>query len=120
MTWQLDPAHSRINFSARHLMVATVRGEFEKFSANFTFDENNFAATTVQVDIDAASLNSREPKRDEHLKSADFLDVANFPTLTFKSTNINVINATHARLGGDLTIRGVTKPVVLDVESAGL
>ena len=119
MAWVIDPAHSEINFSARHMMISTVRGRFEKFSGTVNFDQAAPARTTVDVQIEAASVNTKEAKRDGHLKSPDFFDAANYPYLTFKSKRVNVVDSQHARLVGDLTIRNVTKQVVLDVEYAG-
>ena len=120
MAWKIDVSHSRIMFSARHLMITTVRGEFEKFDINFNFNEQNPAASTVDVSIDAASINTRFGQRDDHLRSPDFLDAANHPTVNFKSTAVRVVDPNHAKLTGDLTIRGVTRPVTLDVESTGV
>ncbi len=120
MAWQIDTAHSRITFSARHLMVSTVRGEFGKFKIDFDFDENNPAATKVNAEIEAASIYSGVVDRDNHLRSADFLDAEHYPVLTFKSKNVAVLDPNHARLVGDLTIRDVTREVVLDVEYSGL
>jgi polyisoprenoid-binding protein YceI len=119
MAWKIDPAHTRIEFSARHLMITTVRGEFDKFSGTVEFDEKNPANSTVDVQIEAASVNTKTTDRDNHLRSADFLDAANFPYLTFKSKKIEVTDPKHGRLVGDLTIRGVTKEVSLDVEYVG-
>ena len=119
MSWQIDLSHSHINFSVRHMMISTVRGAFDTFSGTVEFDADNFAATTVAVTVDAASINTREAKRDEHLRSADFLDVANHPHLTFKSSAVEVTGANTGRLIGDLTIHGVTRQVVLDVNYHG-
>jgi polyisoprenoid-binding protein YceI len=119
MAWVIDPAHSEINFSARHMMISTVRGRFEKFSGMVNFDEAEPARTTVNVQIEAASVNTKEAQRDGHLKSPDFFDAAKYPYLTFKSKRVEVKDGHHAKLYGDLTIRDVTKPVVLDVEYAG-
>ena len=119
MAWVIDPAHSEINFSVRHMMISTVRGRFERFSGTVNFDEAAPARTTVDVQIEAASVNTKEAKRDGHLKSPDFFDAANYPYLTFKSKRVNVVDSQHARLVGDLTIRNVTKQVVLDVEYSG-
>ena len=119
MAWVIDSGHSAINFSARHMMLTTVRGQFEKFSGNVHFDEKNPADTTVDVTVETASLNSKDEKRDGHLKSPDFLDVAQFPTLTFKSKRVKHIDDTNAKLTGDLTIKNVTKEVTLDVEYHG-
>ncbi len=119
MTWQIDSAHSSVAFSARHMMISKVRGRFEKFSGAINFDEDNPAASTINVEIDAASINTRMDQRDDHLRSADFLDVENYPTLTFVSKRIEVTGDNSGKLIGDLTIRGVSKEVVLDVEYAG-
>ena len=119
MTWQIDPAHSSIQFTVRHMMISKVRGNFEKFSGTIDFTEENPANSTVAVEIDAASINTREEQRDGHLKSPDFLNVAEFPTLTFKSTRVEPSSSDEGKLIGDLTIRDITKEVVLDVEYVG-
>ena len=119
MAWVMDPVHSEIGFSVRHMMISTVRGRFEKFSGTVNFDEAAPVNTTVDVQIDAASINTREPQRDGHLKSPDFFDAAKYPYLTFKSKQVKVVDSQHAKLTGDLTIRDVTKEVVLDVEYSG-
>ena len=119
MSWQIDPAHSSINFTARHMMIAKVHGRFEQFSGTVNFDENNSANTTVDIAIEAASLNTKEEQRDGHLRSGDFFDVETYPTLTFKSNRIQLIDEETAKLYGDLTIKDVTKEVVLDVEYMG-
>lgn len=117
--WNLDPAHTSAEFSARHMMVTTVRGAFEKMSGTLDFDPANPAAGSVDVTIDAASLNTRVADRDTHLKSPDFLDVVNFPTITFKSTKIEVTGSEAGKITGDLTIRGVTHQVVINAEYLG-
>jgi len=114
--WKIDPAHSAAHFSVRHLMISNVRGEFTKVSGGALIDHANPAKSTVEITIEAASLNTREPQRDEHLRSADFFDVANHPTLTFRSKRIEPLGADHHKLIGDLTIRGTTKEVAFDVE----
>lgn len=119
MSFQIDNAHSQIQFTVRHMMISRVRGWFEKFSGNFDIDENNPAASKVDVQIDAASINTREPQRDGHLRSPDFLDAENYPTLTFVSKRVEVLDKTHAKLYGDLTIRDVTHEVEMDVEYTG-
>lgn len=119
MAWVIDPAHTEVNFTVRHMMISNVRGQFQKLSGTIEFDEANPAATTVDVQIEAASVNTREEKRDAHLKSPDFFDAAQYPYLIFKSRRVEVTDASHARLAGDLTIRDVTKEVALEVEYNG-
>lgn len=119
MTWQIDHAHSHILFTARHMMISKVRGRFETFSGEINFDEADPENTTVFVEIDASSISTREAQRDGHLKSPDFLDAANFPVLTFKSKRVEQKNEYKGKLVGDLTIRGKTREVVLDVNYAG-
>jgi polyisoprenoid-binding protein YceI len=114
--WQIDPAHSAAHFSVRHLMISNVRGEFTKLSGNALIDPVDPSKSSVEITIDAASINTREPQRDEHLRSADFFDVANHPTLTFRSTHVTALGADNFKLTGDLTIRGVTRKVAFDVE----
>jgi polyisoprenoid-binding protein YceI len=114
--WQIDPAHSAAHFSVRHLMISNVRGEFTKLSGSAFLNPADPAKSTVEITIEAASVNTREPQRDEHLRSADFFDVANHPTLTFRSKRVVALDAENFKLTGDLTIRGVTKEVTFDVE----
>jgi polyisoprenoid-binding protein YceI len=120
MAWQIDPGHSTVSFSARHMMLTKVRGEFEKFSGTVDFNEANPSASSVDVTIDTSSINTRHDQRDGHLKSPDFLDAENYPTISFKSTRVEVINDTTGKIYGDLTIRGVTKEAVLDTEFNGI
>lgn len=119
MSWQIDSTHSTVTFSVRHMMISTVRGRFEKFSGSVNFDDKNPANTTVDVQIETASVNTNEAQRDGHLRSADFLDAENHPTLNFKSKRVELIDSNVGKLIGDLTIRGVTHEVVLDVEYFG-
>ena len=119
MAWVIDSAHTEINFTVRHMMISNVRGQFQNLSGTIEFDEANPAATKVDVQIEAASVNTKDEKRDGHLMSPDFFDVAQYPYLTFKSKRVEVKDASHARLIGDLTIRDVTKEVSLDVEYNG-
>ena len=114
--WQIDPAHSAAHFSVRHLMISNVRGEFTKLSGSALIDPADPSKSSVEITIEAASINTREPQRDEHLRSVDFFDVANHPTLTFRSTQVTALGADNFKLTGDLTIRGVTKKVTFDVE----
>ena len=114
-TWQIDPAHTSVQFSVRHMMVSNVRGEFSKVSGTVVGDEQAPEQAVIAASIDPASIDTREAKRDEHLKSADFLDVAKYPTITFKSKKIEPAGAGQFKVTGDLTLHGVTKEVVLDV-----
>jgi len=118
--WDLDPAHTGLRFSARHAMVATVRGGFKAFSGSLHFDADDVSKSTAEVTIDAASVDSGVDGRDEHLRSADFLDVEKYPTITFVTTEVKQLDDDTYSLTGDLTIREVTKPVTLTVESLGL
>jgi polyisoprenoid-binding protein YceI len=119
MSWKIDASHSEITFSIRHMMITNVRGSFEDFSGTVEFDEQNPENTSVDVHISASSISTRDPKRDAHLKSPDFLNADQYPYLTFKSRKVELVDRTYARLVGDLTIRDVTRPVTLDVEYNG-
>lgn len=119
MSYQIDFAHSQVQFTVRHMMISKVRGWFEKFDGIVNLDEENPANTLVDVKIDVASIDTREANRDAHLRSADFFDVENFPYMTFKGTKVVVQDAEHAKLYGDLTIKNITKPVVMTVEFTG-
>ena len=114
--WQVDPAHSAAHFSVRHLMISNVRGEFTKLSGSALIDPADPAKSSVEITIEAASVNTREPQRDEHLRSADFFDVAKYPALTFRSKRVEALGAENFKLTGDLTIHGVTKEVTFSVE----
>jgi polyisoprenoid-binding protein YceI len=118
-TWVIDAAHTNIGFSARHLMVSKVRGHFTAFEGGFTIDADNVGASSANLSIQAASIDTNSGDRDGHLKSAEFLDVETFPTLTFVSTSAvdkgNIVEVT-----GDLTIHGVTKSVVVPWEFIGV
>ncbi len=114
-TYNIDSAHSSANFSIKHMMIAKVNGGFEKMSGTFVYDAKDPSKTSVDVTIDASSINTREAQRDTHLKSADFFDVEKFPTLTFKSTRTEA-SGDDLKITGDLTIHGVTQKVVLNVE----
>lgn len=120
MAWTIDSSHSAIHFSVRHMMISTVRGEFRNFSGTVNFNQDNPIQSTVEVEVDTASVNTRDEKRDGHLQSADFFDVENYPVATFKSTRAEQTSDTTGKLYGDLTIRDITKPIVLDVEFNGL
>jgi polyisoprenoid-binding protein YceI len=118
-TWVIDAAHTNLGFSARHAMVAKVRGSFADFSGSFTIDGANLAASSAELTIQAASIETKNADRDAHLKSADFLDVENFPTVTFVSTAVTV-DGTDVTVTGDLTIHGVTKSVEVAYEFVGI
>ena len=118
-TWNIDPAHTGVHFSIRHLVVATVRGQFDKVSGSVTLDPERLGRSSIHAIIDAASIDTREPQRDAHLRSADFLDADRFPTIEFRSTKL-APTADGLAVSGDLTIHGVTRPVVLAVETADL
>lgn len=120
MAWQIDAAHSEIQFAVRHMMISTVRGRFTSFTGTIEADEQNPTAAQVHVTIDAASIDTGNNDRDTHLRSPDFLNVEQFPQITFKSTSVEQNGKREGKLHGDLTIRDVTKPVVLDVEYAGI
>ncbi len=115
-TWTLDPAHSAAHFAVRHMMVSTVRGDMGKVTGTVNFDGKNLAAATVDVTIDVAGINTREEKRDAHLRGPDFFDVATYPTMTFKSKKITPNADGSFKLAGDLTMHGVTKEVTLEAE----
>jgi polyisoprenoid-binding protein YceI len=117
--WKIDSAHSNVGFVARHLMVTKVRGMFADVEGEATIGETP-EESTVEVRISADSIDSGSPDRDTHLRSADFLDVEKYPFLTFRSTKVEATGDTTLKLHGDLTIRDVTRPVVLDVQYEGL
>jgi polyisoprenoid-binding protein YceI len=118
-TWTLDPAHTLVEFSGKHMMFTTVKGHFKSVRGTIVLDEANPANSSVEAEIDAASLDSGVEYRDNHLRSADFLDVEQYPTLTFKSSHIELLGDHRAFITGDLTIHGVTRQVVLDTELTG-
>ena len=117
--WNLDPAHSAANFTVRHMMVTNVRGSFGNLSGVINFDPENLGASSVDATIDVSTINTGVTDRDNHLRSADFFEVEKFPNMTFKSTSVEVTGDTSAKVTGDLTIRDITNPVVLDVEFLG-
>jgi polyisoprenoid-binding protein YceI len=115
-TWNIDPAHSGADFKVKHLMISNVKGHFAKVAGALTLDESKLTNSHMEATIDAASIETRDPQRDAHLKSADFLDVEKFPTLTFKSTRASVVGDGELAVAGDLTIHGVTRNVIFTVE----
>ncbi len=119
MSWVIDSSHSQVTFSVRHMMISNARGRFENFSGVVDFNEENPAASKVSVKIETASINTRDEKRDAHLRSADFFNSEKSPFMTFESTRAEKVDQNHGRLHGNLTIKDITHPVVLDVEYAG-
>lgn len=115
-TWQIDPKHSAAQFGVTHLMLSTVRGEFHNLKGTIVLDDKDITKSSVEVTIDATTLDTREPDRDKDVKSANFLDVEKYPTFTFKSTKVEQAGAGKLKITGDLTIHGVTKSVLLDVD----
>ncbi len=115
-TWSIDADHSSVGFTVRHMMVSNVKGSFGTFSGTVEVDEKDSAGSKVSVTIDAASINTGVAKRDEHLRSADFFDTARYPTMTYVSKKVEKSGKDRLKVYGDLTLRGVTRPVVLDVE----
>ncbi|MFP2900792.1 YceI family protein [Corallococcus sp. 4LFB] len=114
--WEIDSSHSSAQFGVKHMMVSTVRGSFSNVKGTVNLDDKDITKSTIETTIDATTINTNEPKRDEHLKSPDFFDVAKFPTITFKSTKIAKAGKDKLNVTGDLTMHGVTRPVVLAVE----
>ncbi|MGB7340767.1 MAG: YceI family protein [Phototrophicaceae bacterium] len=117
--WNIDTTHSSADFTVRHMMVTNVRGSFSNIDGVINFDPANPAASSVDVTIDVNSINTGVNDRDNHLRSGDFFDIATYPNITFKSTNVEVTGDDSAKVTGDLTIRDVTKTVVLDVDFLG-
>ena len=117
-TWTIDPTHSSVEFSVRHLMISTVKGRFADVQGTVVLDEANPAASSADITVQVASIDTREPQRDTHLRSADFFDVEKYPKITFRSTPIDGTLEAF-KLNGDLTIHGVTRPVTLDVTHEG-
>jgi len=114
-SWTIDPAHSSTQFSVRHLVISTVRGQFGKTTGTLRLDEKDLSKSAVEATIDVSSIDTRVADRDTHLKSPDFFDAAKYPTMTFKSTKVAKAGAGKLKVTGDLTLKGNTKPVVLDV-----
>jgi polyisoprenoid-binding protein YceI len=119
-TWAIDSAHSAAQFQVKHLMISNVRGEFGKMSGKAIFDGSNYAAVQAEAVIEVASINTREPKRDDHLRSADFFDAVTFPKISFKSKRVESVSRGKFNLVGDLTMRGVTREITLNVEASPL
>jgi polyisoprenoid-binding protein YceI len=115
--WNIDSAHSAAQFQVKHLMISNVRGEFGKMTGTISFDGNNIASVKAEAAIEVASINTREKKRDDHLRSADFFDAATYPTITFKSKRVEGVRGNDFNMIGDLTMRGVTREIALAVEA---
>ncbi len=118
-SWNIDTTHSQITFTVHHMVFAKVRGKFGKWTGTLGLDPQNLGASQVEVTIDAASIDTSDQQRDNHLKSPDFFDVGQFPELKFKSRSVVTHGSDKARITGDLTLHGVTKEVVLDAEVSG-
>jgi polyisoprenoid-binding protein YceI len=118
-TWQIDPVHTTVGFSVRHMTISTVRGQFNKVAGTITANDNDPATAVIEATIDTASIDTHSPDRDSDLKSANFLDVAKYPTMTFKSKKIEAAGPGKYNVVGDLTLHGVTKEVTLAVEATG-
>lgn len=115
-TWSIDPDHSNVGFKVKHLMVSNVKGNFEKFAGVVDINDKDVTKSRVDVSIDTSSINTNVQKRDEHLRSADFFDVSKYPTMTFVSKKVAKAGKDKLKVTGDLTLHGVTREVVLDVE----
>lgn len=118
-TWIIDRAHSLVEFAVKHLVVTTVKGHFREFEGTIHLDEANPANSSVEASIDVASIDTNVPDRDAHLRSDDFFNAEKYPKITFRSTRVEMVDEAHARVYGLLTIRDVTKEVVLDTEYEG-
>jgi polyisoprenoid-binding protein YceI len=114
--WKIDPQHSSAQFSVRHMAISTVRGAFSKVTGTILLDDSDITKSTVDVTIDASTVDTREPDRDKDLRSDKFFDVAHYPSITFKSKRVQQVATGKLKVTGDLTIRGTTKEVVLDVD----
>ncbi len=117
--WQVDGAHSAVNLAVRHMVISKVRGHFTKWNAKLALDMADLTKSSVEVEIEAASIDTGVSDRDTHLRSADFLDAQKYPTLTYRSRKVEAVSKDRLRVVGDLTIRGVTREVPLDVEVGG-
>jgi polyisoprenoid-binding protein YceI len=118
-TWNIDPAHTEVGFSVKHLMISTVRGRFGDVRGTITFDESDLTGAAVEAEIATASIDTRQEQRDAHLRSADFFEVEKYPTITFRSRRVERIKGERYRIAGDLTIRDVTREVVLEGTDEG-
>lgn len=119
MAWTIDAAHSEITFTVRHMMISNVRGRFEEFSGSVDIDENDLTTLKAEIAINTGTISTREPKRDAHLRSDDFFASEAYPTATFTSSSVEKVGENALKVHGDLKIRDITRPVVLDVEVSG-
>jgi len=118
-TWQIDKVHSTVRFTIAHMVISEIDGYFTDFNGSISYEKNDLSDAVVNFTINTNSVNTRNAKRDGHLRSPDFFDAAKYPTITFKSTSVTQKDTKHFTLKGDLTMHGVTKPVVLDLFAAG-
>ena len=119
-TWNIDPSHSTVGFTVRHLVISKVHGSFNTFTGTVVLDEQNPGASKVTARIEAGSIDTKEEKRDGHLKSPDFFDVEKFPAITFESTKVEKADGNAYRVTGDLTLHGVKKSIALEAELLGI
>lgn len=117
--WVLDPMHSAVQFKVKHLVISTVTGSFRKFEGQVVTENEDFQDSEIDFSLDVDSIDTTQESRDQHLKSAEFFDAATYPKITFKSTSFKKVSGSDYKLEGNLTIRDVTKPVVMDVEFGG-
>jgi polyisoprenoid-binding protein YceI len=120
MPWTIDASHTHVGFAVKHMMISTVRGRFTTYSGTLDIDTEDLTRSTVTGEIEVASIDTADAKRDEHLRSADFFDVENFPTMRFRSTRVESLGQDHYKVYGMLTIRGISQEIALDVEYAGM
>ena len=119
MAWNIDATHSHATFAVRHMVVSTVKGKFNVLRGTLNLDEANPASSWIEAEVDAASIDTGEANRDKHLRSPDFFDVEKYPKITFKSTKVEPVGDNEYKVTGDLTMHGVTRPVVFSVEHSG-
>lgn len=120
MAWKIDPTHTTVGFSVKHMMIATVRGTFDTFTGTLEIDHDDITKSKITGEIAVTSINTREDARDTHLRSGDFFDAENHPTILFASKKIEHVSGNDYKVTGDITIRGVTREIVLDTEYAGI
>ena len=118
--WAVDPTHTEVHFKIKHLVISTVTGSFKSFNGKASFDGEDLSNPEINFSIDPASIDTNQEQRDGHLKSPDFFDVANHPEIKFQSTALTKTKGDHYKLSGNLTMKGITKPVELDVEFGGM